>query len=240
MEQKQAVKIKEVLCGNSYPGRGIIVGNSPDGTKAVMAYFIMGRSANPRNRVLIWEDEELSTAPFDESKVEDPSLIIYTALRSVGDHIIVSNGDQTDTICDGLRKGVGFYESLESRTFEPDAPNFTPRISADLNLESGFRYGISILKSKDDDGTECLRCGWDYDAEPGMGHFIHTYAHDGNPLPSFEGEPVCIEVSDDIDEFAKEIWDSLDEENKISLFVRYIDLANGEAKNSLINKYSAD
>jgi len=252
MDKNKAISFKEAVYANSYPGRGIIVGNTPDGDSAVIAYFIMGRSPNSRNRVFVWENDELFTRPFDESKVDNPSLIIYTAIRRQGDHIIVSNGDQTDTICEGLRNGASFYESLEKRTFEPDAPNYTPRISADLRTEraassgnsvegyeSQFAYSMSILKSKDADGTECIRCGWDYESEAGIGHFIHTYEHDGNPLPSFEGEPVCIQVSDAIDSFASEIWEALDEDNRISLFVQFIDVKSGISKFRLINKYSA-
>ena len=252
MDSRQSIGIRDALQGNSYPGRGIIAGCSPDGTSAVIAYFIMGRSANSRNRILAEAGDILRTQPYDAAKVEDPSLIIYTAVRRFKDHIIVSNGDQTDTIYDGLSEGTGFYKSLESRSFEPDAPNYTPRISADLHIPGmtqrtdtpaktssaadGFSYSLSILKSADADGSECIRCGFDYKSIPGAAHFIHTYARDGNPLPSFEGEPVCIDVPGSIDDFADEIWEALDMENRISLYVRYTDIRNGDFISRLINK----
>ena len=242
-------RFRDIILNNPYPGRGIIVGESPDAGRAVIAYFIMGRSANSRNRVLAEEGGVVSTRPFDESLVEDPSLIIYNAVRSCGDHLIVSNGDQTDTICESLAAGGTFYEALETRTFEPDGPNWTPRISADIvpaspedaccaagRTSGHFHYSISILKSEDADGTICGRYGYDYEAVPGAGHFIHTYACDGNPLPSFEGEPVAVEVPGDIDEFANEIWNALDEDNKISLYIRFTDMEGGREESRLINK----
>ncbi len=220
--------------GNSYVGRGIVSGMSPDG-KAVSAYFIMGRSANSRNRVFTIREEGVFTEPFDASKVEDPSLIIYAAIREYGDSLIVTNGDQTDTIYDGLEKGLSFSKALESRQFEPDAPNLTPRISSITDLASGD-YEMSILKSADAEGTACNRYTFSYNALPGLGHFLHTYVQDGSPLPTFQGEPERVTMPDDIDAFADEIWNALDEENKISLYVRYTDIESGEYEERLINR----
>lgn len=231
-------RFSEAVEGNAYPGRGIVVGKTPDGSKAVIAYFIMGRSVNSRNRVFSVRDGAVYTEPFDVSKLEDPSLIIYAAVRNVNNHLVVTNGDQTDTVVDGLLAGKSFHESLESRCFEPDAPNFTPRISAELEFDdkAGFVYRMSILKSADAEGTACNRFGFNYTPLPGLGHFIHTYECDGNPLPTFSGEPTRVAVSDSIDEFTDEIWKSLDEDNKISLYVRYTDLLSGETESRLINK----
>lgn len=225
--------------GNRYPGRGIVVGQSCDGTKAVIAYFIMGRSENSRNRVFVERDGAIFTEPFDISKLEDPSLIIYAAVRTFENHLIVTNGDQTDTIFDGLAAGKSFYEALESRCFEPDAPNFTPRISAEAVFgdDVAFKYRMSILKSADAEGSACNRFGYDYAPVAGVGHFIHTYEHDGNPLPTFQGEPERVVIPDDIDAFTNEIWNALDRENKISLYVRYTDLKSGAIDSRLINKH---
>ncbi len=223
--------------GNSYVGRGIIAGKTQDGKKAVSAYFIMGRSANSRNRVFVERDGALFTEPFDASKVEDPSLIIYAALREHENKLIVTNGDQTDTIWNGLKDGKGFAEALTSRDFEPDAPNFTPRISAMLTFENNdFTYDMSILKSIDEKGTASARYTFSYPSVAGLGHFIHTYVCDGNPIPTFQGEPERVEIPDDIDEFTREIWESLDEDNKISLYVRYTDIETGAHESRLINK----
>ena len=223
--------------GNRYPGRGIVVGQSCDGNKAVIAYFIMGRSANSRNRVFVERNGAVFTEPFDVSKLGDPSLIIYAAVRTFENHLIVTNGDQTDTIYDGLASGRSFYEALESRCFEPDAPNFTPRISAEAVFEGGaFRYRMSILKSADAEGSACSRFGFDYAPVRGVGHFIHTYECDGDPLPTFQGEPERVAIPDSIDAFTEEIWNALDEDNKISLYVRYTDTASGESESRLINK----
>ena len=232
-------KFGDAVDGNRYPGRGIVVGQSCDGTKAVIAYFIMGRSVNSRNRVFVERDGAVFTEPFDVSKLEDPSLIIYAAVRSCGNHLVVTNGDQTDTICDGLAEGRSFYEALESRCFEPDAPNFTPRISAEAVFgdDGTFRYRMSILKSADAEGSACNRYGYDYAPVAGVGHFIHTYEHDGNPLPTFQGEPERVEIPDDIDAFTNEIWNALDEDNRISLYVRYTDLASGAINARLVNKH---
>ena len=229
----------DAVRGNSYPGRGIVAGVTRDGTKAVIAYFIMGRSANSRNRIFTEKDGSVYTEPYDASKLVDPSLIIYAAVRRRGDRLIVTNGDQTDTIYEGLAMGRSFYQSLETRSFEPDAPNYTPRISAELELgkASDFRYRMSILKSMDRDGSSCARYGYEFEPVAGLGHFIHTYECDGSPLPSFQGEPVRISIPDEIDEFADEIWTALDEDNKISLYLRYTELESGAEESRLINKY---
>ena len=228
----------ELMEGNSYVGRGIIIGKSADGTKAVAAYFIMGRSANSRNRVFALRDGALFTEPFDASKVQDPSLIIYAAVRQYENKLIVTNGDQTDTVYNGLKEGKSFAEALTARCFEPDAPNLTPRISGMLTFENGdFTYQMSILKSIDAEGTDCARYTFSYPAKPGLGHFIHTYVCDGSPIPTFQGEPERIAVPNDISAFADEIWRVLDPDNKISLYVRSVDLATGETEEKLINKY---
>lgn len=229
--------MKDRISGNPYVGRGIVIGKSADGKKAATAYFIMGRSANSRNRVFTVKNGEVFTEPFDASKVEDPSLIIYAALRSLDNRLIVTNGDQTDTIYDGVVTGKSFSESLESREFEPDAPNFTPRISGMLTFADGsFNYEMSILKSLDEDGSDCARYTFSYPSKAGLGHFIHTYVTDGNPIPTFQGEPERVAIPDSIDEFADEIWTNLDENNKISLYVRYTDLTDGSYEEKLINK----
>lgn len=229
--------IGELIKGNSYVGRGIVIGKSADGKKACSAYFIMGRSANSRNRIFAEKAGEVFTEPFDASKVEDPSLIIYAALRKNGNRLIVTNGDQTDTIYDGLNDGKSFSEALQSREFEPDAPNFTPRISGMLTFEKGdFTYQLSILKSADEKGSACNRYTFSYPALPGLGHFVHTYVCDGNPIPTFQGEPERVAVDDDIDAFTDKLWNALDADNKISLYVRYTDLATGKEENRLINK----
>ena len=230
---------EELLAGNPYPGRGIMVGMTPDGTKAVAAYFIMGRSENSRNRIFAERDGAVYTEPFDPSKVKDPSLIIYAAIRSRENRLIVTNGDQTDTIYSALGQGLSFSEALERRAFEPDAPNYTPRISAMLTFGSGcFRYEMSILKSADPAGTACNRYTYSYSPLPGLGHFLHTYACDGNPLPTFQGEPERMAVCDGIDEMTRRLWDALNRENRISLYVRYVDLKTGAAENRLVNQYT--
>lgn len=229
--------MKDRIDGNPYVGRGIVIGKSSDGKKAATAYFIMGRSANSRNRVFMVKNGEVFTEPFDASKVEDPSLIIYAALRKFENRLIVTNGDQTDTIYDGIVTGKSFSESLESREFEPDAPNFTPRISGMLTFgENDFNYEMSILKSLDENGIDCARYTFSYPSKAGLGHFIHTYVTDGNPIPTFQGEPERVAIPDSIDEFADEIWNYLDENNKISLYVRYTDLTDGSYEEKLINK----
>ena len=225
------------LDGNTYPGRGIVIGKSADGKHAVTAYFIMGRSANSRNRIFAERDGVVYTEPFDASKVEDPRLIIYAAIRRFGSSLIVTNGDQTDTIYKGLIAGMSFDRSLAQRCFEPDPPNFTPRISGMLTFENGdFSYKMSILKSGDEKGSFCNRFSFHYGSLPGLGHFIHTYVCDGNPIPTFQGEPERVSIPDSIDDFTQEIWESLDENNKISLYVRYIDLATGAEENRMVNR----
>lgn len=233
----EAKSMKDRISGNPYVGRGIVIGKSADGKKAATAYFIMGRSANSRNRVFTVKNGEIFTEPFDASKVEDPSLIIYAALRSLDNRLIVTNGDQTDTIYDGVVTGKSFSKSLESREFEPDAPNFTPRISGMLTFaDDNFVYEMSILKSLDEDGSDCARYTFSYPSKAGLGHFIHTYVTDGNPIPTFQGEPERVAIPDSIDDFADEIWTNLDENNKISLYVRYTDLTDGSYEEKLINK----
>ncbi len=228
--------IAELIEGNSYVGRGIVLGKTPSG-KAVSAYFIMGRSANSRNRVFTQKDGCIFTEPFDASKVEDPSLIIYAAVREFENKLIVTNGDQTDTIYNFIKDGKGFEESLETREFEPDAPNLTPRISGMITFgENDFSYKMSILKSADEMGTACNRYTFNYPALNGLGHFIHTYVCDGNPIPTFQGEPERVEMIDDIDLFTDKLWNALDNDNKISLYVRYTDIATGEKTERLINK----
>lgn len=229
--------MKDRIDGNPYVGRGIVIGKSSDGKKAATAYFIMGRSANSRNRVFTVKNGEVFTEPFDASKIEDPSLIIYAAIRKFENKLIVTNGDQTDTVYDGIVTGKSFSESLESREFEPDAPNFTPRISGMLTFgENDFKYEMSILKSLDENGSDCARYTFSYPSKAGLGHFIHTYVTDGNPIPTFQGEPERVAIPDSIDEFADEIWNYLDENNKISLYVRYTDLTDGSYEEKLINK----
>lgn len=230
-------KIGELIKDNSYVGRGIVVGKTADGKKACVCYFIMGRSENSRNRIFVENGEEVIIHPYDASKVEDPSLIIYSPIRVFENKLIVTNGDQTDTIYDFVKEDRGFAEALETREFEPDSPNFTPRISAMLDIsEEDFTYQMSILKSADPEGSACARFTYSYPALSGLGHFIHTYQGDGNPIPTFCGEPERVFILDDIDEMTKDLWENLNEENKISLYVRYIDLATGEIENRMINK----
>ncbi len=229
--------IAELIRDNAYVGRGIVIGKSEDGKKACTAYFIMGRSANSRNRVFAERDGAIFTEPFDASKVEDPSLIIYAALRELDNRLIVTNGDQTDTIFEGLKSGKSFSEALTSREFEPDAPNLTPRISGMLTFaDADFTYEMSILKSADEIGSACNRYTFSYPSVKGLGHFIHTYVCDGNPIPTFQGEPERVAIPNDIDEFTSSLWSALNEDNKISLYVRYTDLVSGEITSRLINK----
>ncbi|MCD7733306.1 MAG: IMP cyclohydrolase [Oscillospiraceae bacterium] len=236
MDIYEKKSIYDRINGNPYVGRGICVGLTADGKNAAYAYFIMGRSNNSRNRVFTLKGDTLYTEPFDASLVEDPSLIIYAAVRSIGNNVIVTNGDQTDTIYDGLKAGKSFSEALESREFEPDAPNWTPRISAVLEFNEKYTYQMSILKSIDAEGSGCARYTYSYPAKPGLGQFIHTYVTDGNPIPTFQGEPERISVPDSIDEFADSIWEGLNEDNKISLYVEYINLETGKSEYRLINK----
>ncbi len=230
--------VSERIAGNPYVGRGIVIGKTADGTRALFAYFIMGRSENSRNRVFVKQGDTLVTRPYDESKFQDPSLIIYSAIRSLENQIIVTNGDQTDTIYDGLRAGKSFAETLTTRSFEPDDPNWTPRISGLLTFgASDFSYQMSILKSADAEGSACARFTFAYPALCGVGHFIHTYQGDGTPLPTFCGEPERVQIPNSIDVFADELWSNLDAENKISLYVRTIDLRTGASEERLINKH---
>lgn len=232
------LSIEQELKGNAYPGRGIIIGKSEDGTKAITAYFIMGRSENSRNRIFVEDGEGIRTQAFDPSKLTDPSLIIYAPVRVLGNKTIVTNGDQTDTIYEGMDHQMTFEQSLRSREFEPDAPNYTPRISGIMHVEHGvYNYAMSILKSDNGNSDSCLRYTFAYEnPQAGEGRFIHTYQCDGNPLPSFVGEPKKIAISGEIDAFTDLLWNSLNEGNKVSLFVRYIDIASGAYETRIVNK----
>ena len=234
----QITTLEKELSGCAYPGRGIVIGRSEDGSKAVTAYFIMGRSANSRNRVFVEDGEGIRTEAFDPSKLEDPSLIIYAPVRILGKKTIVTNGDQTDTVYDLMSSGKTFEESLRTREFEPDTPNFTPRISGLMTVDDGkYDYAMSILKSHNGNPDQCDRYTFTYDAPvAGEGHFIHTYMNDGNPLPSFEGEPAWVKIDGDIDTFTNMIWNNLNEDNKVSLFVRFIDIKTGKYETRIINK----
>ena len=233
---------EKILRETSYPGRGIMIGRSADGTKALTAYFIMGRSANSRNRVFVEEGEGIRTEAYDPSKMEDPSLIIYAPVRVYGNKTIVTNGDQTDTIYEGLDKQYTFEQALRAREFEPDAPNYTPRISGVMHVEKGkYNYAMSILKSDQGDPSSCLRYTFAYEnPKAGEGRFISTYMGDGNPLPSFEGEPRALELdaafTENIDVFTDRVWTALNEDNKVSLFVRFIDIAAGTYETRIVNK----
>lgn len=232
------ISLKDELRNNSYPGRGIVIGRTPDGLKAVIAYFIMGRSENSRNRIFVEEGKGIRTQAFDPSKLSDPSLIIYAPVRVLGNKTIVTNGDQTDTIYEGLDKQLTFEQSLRTREFEPDSPNYTPRISGVVHIENGCcNYAMSILKSSNGNPDSCSRFTFAYEKPlAGEGRFIHTYMGDGNPLPSFEGEPKLIKTLDNIDDFTSLIWDSLNEDNKVSLFVRYLTIASGAYETRIVNK----
>lgn len=232
------VALAEELGSTTYPGRGIVIGRSGDGKTAVTAYFIMGRSANSRNRVFVEDGEGIRTQAFDPSKLEDPSLIIYAPVRVLGNQTIVTNGDQTDTIYDLMAQGQTFEQSLRTREFEPDAPNYTPRISGIMTIENGtYSYNMSILKSNNGDPSCCNRYTFSYDKPvAGEGHFIHTYMGDGNPLPSFEGEPTLVDIEGDIDAFTEKVWTSINEDNKVSLFVRFIDIETGKYETRIVNK----
>ena len=232
------VSLNEEIGRTSYPGRGIVIGKSADGKKAVVAYFIMGRSENSRNRVFVEDGEGIRTQAFDPSKLTDPSLIIYAPVRVLGNKTIVTNGDQTDTIYEGMDKQLTFEQSLRSRKFEPDAPNFTPRISGIMHIENGsYNYALSILKSDNGDDSGCNRFTFAYEnPKAGQGRFIHTYMGDGNPLPSYEGEPTLIDIKGDIDEFTNSVWNSLNADNKVSLFTRFIDIETGKYESRIVNK----
>lgn len=234
----QKVALSKELGATTYPGRGIVIGRSKDGKKAVTAYFIMGRSANSRNRVFVEDGEGIRTQAFDPSKLTDPSLIIYAPVRVLGNKTIVTNGDQTDTVYEGMDKQLTFEQSLRSRTFEPDGPNYTPRISGIMHIENGtYNYAMSILKSNNGNPEACNRYTFAYsNPVAGEGHFIHTYMHDGNPLPSFEGEPKWVKIEGNIDTFGDMVWNSLNADNKVSLFVRYIDIETGKYESRIYNK----
>jgi IMP cyclohydrolase len=229
--------LSQELAGNCYPGRGIVVGRSEDGRYAVAAYFIMGRSANSRNRIFVEDGEGIRTQAFDPSRMEDPSLIIYAPVRVFGTNLIITNGDQTDTVVQGLLDGKTFGESLRSRTFEPDAPNYTPRISALLDIRNGaYEYKMNILKSADGDPSSCERFNFSYEnPKAGEGHFLHTYLSDGDPLPSFEGEPQRVDITGGIDDFTSMVWENLNKDNKVSLFVRYIEIETGRYETRIVN-----
>ena len=234
----KAISLANELAGNSYPGRGIVIGKSADGKYAVTAYFIMGRSENCRNRVFVEDGEGIRTQAFDPSKLSDPSLIIYAPVRVLGNKTIVTNGDQTDTIYELMDKQQTFEQALRTREFEPDAPNYTPRISGIMHIENGtYNYAMSILKSNNGNPDACNRYTFAYqNPVAGEAHFIHTYMGDGNPLPSFEGEPKLVELDGDIDSFTKLVWENLNEENKVSLFVRYIEIETGKYETRIVNK----
>lgn len=232
------LQLDQELKNNVYPGRGIVIGRSEDARYAVTAYFIMGRSTNSRNRIFVTEGEGIRTEAYDPSKLEDPSLIIYAPVRVLGNDTIVTNGDQTDTVYEGLTKGLTFEQSLRSREFEPDGPNYTPRISGLMHVDNGsYHFFMSILKSNDGDPSCCNRYTYTYDnPAAGQGRFIHTYMHDGNPLPSFQGEPKVVKITGDIDSFTDMVWNSLNPDNKVSLFVRYIDITTGVYETRIVNK----
>ena len=237
MATYDVANLGDLLKNNEYPGRGIVIGKSEDGRSIAIAYFIMGRSANSRNRVFIEDGDTVTIYPADSSKVEDPSLIIYSPIRKIGDSLIVTNGDQTDTIYDFMKNGDTFEEALETREFEPDGPNWTPRISGVVTLDDSESYKMSILKSQDADGTDCARYTFSYKLQNGLGHFIHTYKENGNPIPTFEGEPERVAIPNTAEELKQLIWNNLNEENKISLYVRYIDITGGNMENKLVNKF---
>ena len=232
------ISLENELKNNAYPGRGIVIGKTLNGKCAVTAYFIMGRSENSRNRVFVTEGEGIRTQAFDPSKLSDPSLIIYAPVRVLGNKTIVTNGDQTDTIYELMDKQQTFEQALRTREFEPDGPNYTPRISGVMHIEDGkYNYAMSILKSNNGDPSSCNRYTFAYsDPAAGEGHFIHTYMQDGDPLPSFEGEPKLVEIPDDMESFANMLWESLNEDNKVSLFVRYIEIETGKYETKIINK----
>ena len=228
--------LAEMLANNTYPGRGIVLGVTPDGAQAVAAYFIMGRSVNSRNRVFVEEPDGIRTEAYDPALMKDPHLIIYHPVRQVGQGLIVTNGDQTDTIWEYLAKGESWEAALRTRQFEDDGPNWTPRISGLLSGDGSYK--MSILKAADAEGSACARFFWEYPAIPGLGHFLHTYVCDGNPvIPTFQGEPERVSIPGDIEVFTKELWENLNENNKISLFVRYTDLKTGATVQRIINKH---
>ena len=230
----KTLDLNEILNTHPYPGRGIVLGRSADNKKAVIVYFIMGRSENSRNRIFEATEDGIRTKAFDESKMTDPSLIIYHPVRQMGRGLIITNGDQTDTIRDFLEKGLPFEQALRTREFEPDGANWTPRISGLLSPDGSYK--LSILKAADEAGTGCLRQTFEYPGQPGLGHFIHTYKQDGDPIPSYEGEPTPVSIEGDIDAFTASLWENLNEDNKVSLFTRFINLETGKAETRIVNK----
>lgn len=234
----EKINLNEYLAANEYPGRGIAVAKAPDGRQMFIGYFIMGRSENSRNRIFVEDGAGIRTQAFDPSKLVDPSLIIYAPVRVLGNKTIVTNGDQTDTIYELMDRQQTFEQALRTREFEPDAPNYTPRISGIMHLENGkYNYAMSILKSNHGDPSSCLRYTFAYSNAPaGEGHYIHTYMGDGNPLPSFEGEPTLVTIEGDLDQFTDTVWNSLNEDNKVSLFTRFIDLETGAYESRIVNK----
>jgi len=237
---RAAAENMRALKENAYPGRGIVIGQTPDARRFAQVYWIMGRSENSRNRVFVKEADTVRTAPYDESKVEDPSLIIYNCIRTVGRCHIVSNGDQTDTIAEALAGGGSFESALFTRTFEPDAPNFTPRISGLVDLDSPHHaYSLAILKAVGGSGDRCTRQFFHYEkAIPGIGHCVTTYSSDGNPLPAFDGEPYAVPLVDDIDEVARSYWETLNADNKVALLVKFIDAETGQSDLRIVNKHA--
>ena len=234
MNVYEVKSMSQRLSGNTYPGRGIVLGLTPDGKTSVAAYFIMGRSVNSRNRVFVEEPDGIRTEAADPAKMEDPSLIIYHPVRQMGRGLIITNGDQTDTIRDFLEKGLPFEQALRTREFEPDGPNWTPRISGLLSPDGSYK--LSILKAADEAGTGCLRQTFEYPGQPGLGHFIHTYKCDGDPIPSYEGEPTLVAIEGGIDDFTASLWENLNQDNKVSLFTRFISLESGKAETRIVNK----
>ncbi len=230
--------LNEKLANNTYPGRGIVLGITPNGKYTVAAYFIMGRSENSRNRVFVEEPDGIRTEAYDPAKLADPSLIIYHPVRTIGRGLIVTNGDQTDTIWTHLEQGLSLEQALRTREFEPDGPNWTPRISGLLCPDGSYK--LSILKSADPEGSACTRHFFDYPPIAGLGHFLHTYVCDGNPIPTFQGEPERVAMCDDMDSFAAGIWENLNPNNKISLYVRYTDRATGESRQKIYNKHHGE
>ncbi len=243
--------LKQALSSNTYPGRGIVLGRTKDGKRAVAMYFIMGRSENSRNRIFVPHGKGIRTEAFDPARMVDPSLVIYAPVRAYDRYLIVTNGDQTDTVYDALEQAddcgelndasaqITFFQALATREFEPDAPNYTPRVSGLLTVGDGMRYTLSILKSADGDPSQCLRFTFDYEAPTaGVGHFIHTYSGDGSPLPSFVGEPEAVTLENDIDDITNEAWSALNADNKVSLFVRAIDLETGACDTRIKNKHA--
>lgn len=238
MKPYQTQDLPELLRQNSYPGRGIVLGTSADGTKSALAYFIMGRSDNSRNRIFTQTEDGIRTEAYDPQKLEDPSLIIYHPVCKVGETVVVTNGDQTDTVRDFITRGACFETALETRAFEPDTPHFTSRISGLLRTDG--TYQLSILKSGDDKGSSCERHFFSYESLPGVGHFIHTYQHDGHPLPAFCGEPTRVQIPNDGKTFADALWNSLNPDNKISLYVRFCDWQSGAEEALILNQHGGE